>query len=467
MIRIEHLDYILTMDPSRRILTDASVVIDGERIAAIGKTDEVLRDYPEADQVIDGRGRLMMPGHINAHLHTTEHLSRSLIPDDIRTAPWCLDYSMPFHACFTPEDQYVGTLTACVDMIKCGTTTFCESGIPCLDGNLEQAVRAMEDSGIRAIFGSYVSDRLPDVSGRWKKEWARAFCPEDPRRWLEEPFLRYQGKNDRLRPWAHVTGIQWCSDKLFRMAKEIADQHKAGMGFHLTSTLEEAEATEKETGSFPISHHAGLGSLGPNSLIYHVIAVRDEEVRILKDLDVKVVHCPGTALRLGKGATVIGKFPEMIDAGVTVALGSDGTSACGTSDMLRQAFLVAGLFKDARMDPTVFSAELALDMLLLNGARALLWDDEIGSLAVGKRADLLLYDIQRLEWQPMTHPVRNIVYSADSGSLRTVMIDGRTVLDEGRLTTVNEEEVLTRARETFRNVMERSEIRVDSAWPIQ
>ena len=466
MIRIDHTDYVLTMDSDRRVLTDASIVIDGARIAAIGKSAEVIRDYPEADQVIDGRGHLMMPGHINAHLHTTEHLSRGFIPDSLKTAPWVLNYSLPFHACFTPQDQYLGTLMACIDLIRRGTTTFCESGIPCIEGLMDHAVKAIEESGIRAVVGNYISDVLPSLPPYWKKDWTPAFCAEDPRRWLEEPILRYQGKNDRIRPWAQMNGSRWCTDGLYRMVKEVADHYGVGMGFHLTSTLEEAEATEKETGSYPISHHAQLGILGPNSLIYHAIAVRDEEIGILKDLDVKVVHCPGTALRLGKGATVIGKFPEMIEAGVTVALGSDGTCACGTSDMLRQAFLVAGLFKDGRMDPTIFSAELATEMLVLHGARALLWDDEIGSLAVGKRADLILYDIQTPEWQPMSHPVRNLVYSADSGSLRTVIIDGRIVMDEGRLTTVDEEEILARARESVQKVLERAGLSLEMAWPV-
>ncbi len=210
---------------------------------------------------------------------------------------------------------------------------------------------------------------------------------------------------------------------------------------------------------WPVTRLAQMDALGSNLVIAHAVALQEHEVELLAEFETKVAFCPGTSLKVAKGATKIGRYPELMAAGVTVALGCDGVSAAGSLDMMRQLYLAAGLFKDARMDPDVVTARQAIRMATIDGARALLWDDEIGSVEHGKRADLLLFDLSDVEWVPCHDPVQALVYSATPRSLETVLVDGQVVLDGGRVTTVDERALLEEARLRSREIVARSGLR--------
>lgn len=206
--------------------------------------------------------------------------------------------------------------------------------------------------------------------------------------------------------------------------------------------------------------------LGPNLLLTHCTAVTDREVGILAERGTKVAYCPGAALRLAKGTTRIGKIPEMLAAGVTVSLGADGVSSSGTFDHARLAGLVAGLFKDARMDPTLVPAETALEMATLNGARAALWDDALGSVEVGKKADLALYDVNGPEWVPRHDVVRNLVYCADGRSIRTVLVEGRVVYDDGRAVGIDAGKAVEEGSAAGERIARRVGLDPRTRWPV-
>jgi len=206
----------------------------------------------------------------------------------------------------------------------------------------------------------------------------------------------------------------------------------------MASSLEEARSVEARVGVWPIKHLERLGVLGPKLLLTHCTAVTDEDVELLAATDTKVAFCPGAALRLAKGTTRIGKIPEMLARGVTVSIGADGVSSSGTFDHLRLAGLVAGLFKDARMDPSLVPAEKALEMVTRDGAKALLWDNAIGSIEIGRNADLVQYDMSGPEWSPVHDVVRNLVYCADGRSVRNVIIDGSVAVRERQVRCADE-----------------------------
>jgi cytosine/adenosine deaminase-related metal-dependent hydrolase len=233
----------------------------------------------------------------------------------------------------------------------------------------------------------------------------------------------------------------------------------------MASSIEEARAVEARVGVWPITHLDRLGVLGPDLLLTHCTAITDREVAILAERGTKVAYCPGAALRLAKGTTRIGKIPEMLAAGVTVSLGADGVSSSGTFDHARLACLVAGLFKDARMDPTLVPAETALEMATLNGARAILRDD-LGSIEVGKKADLALYDLDAPEWTPRHDVVRNLVYCADGRSIRTVLVDGRVVYDDGRAPGIDAGKTLEEANIAGERIARRIGLDPRTRWPI-
>jgi 5-methylthioadenosine/S-adenosylhomocysteine deaminase len=185
-----------------------------------------------------------------------------------------------------------------------------------------------------------------------------------------------------------------------------------------------------------------LGALGSNLVLAHAVALNDDEVEILAQREAKVAFCPGTSLKLAKGATAIGRYPELMEAGVTVGLGTDGVSAAGNLNLIRQMYLAAGLFKDARMDPEMIGARRALHMATIDGARALGLEKDIGSLEPGKKADLVLFDLDHPEWVPYQDPVQALVWSATSASISQTWVDGQLLFADGRVRTIADEPAL-------------------------
>ncbi len=209
-----------------------------------------------------------------------------------------------------------------------------------------------------------------------------------------------------------------------------------------------------------------IGALGPNVLLVHMsYPTTDEEVEILRSRGSSVCHCPGAALHGGYGVT-LAKIPELSEAGVTLSLGSDGAPSGNFNDMVRVMYLAGGIHKDVRMDPTIMPPERVLEMATLGGARALQWEEEIGSIEVGKKADIALFDTQRPEWLPLLNPVSNLVYSASGDSCETVIIDGNPVMEGRKLLTINEGELIEKATSMAQSIGERAGLDGKSKWPI-
>jgi cytosine/adenosine deaminase-related metal-dependent hydrolase len=212
-------------------------------------------------------------------------------------------------------------------------------------------------------------------------------------------------------------------------------------------------------------HLEDIGVLGPNTILTHAVHVDDEEIAVLARTGTSVSHCPTTALKVSYGVTQIGKFPEMAAAGVNVAIGTDGNNASNYHDLMRATYLVAGLFKDARRDATMFPAEVAFAMATRNGARGLQAADELGSLEVGKQADLVLHDTDRPEWRPLHNVANQLVWSADGRGVHTVFVGGRRVVDNYRCTTIDEGALLERAQRAGEGIRTRSGLPDRAKWP--
>jgi cytosine/adenosine deaminase-related metal-dependent hydrolase len=251
----------------------------------------------------------------------------------------------------------------------------------------------------------------------------------------------------RIRCWVNIEGKEPCSLELHVGARALAESLGVGTTYHLASSLEESEISQRRHGTPPVTRIAQHDGLGANLVIAHAVAVDDCEVETMAAHGTSVAFCPGTSLKIAKGAACIGRYPEMIEHGVTVGLGTDGVAASGNLSLHRQMYVAAGLFKDARRDPTLLGAEQAFRMATIDGARALGWDDEIGSLEPGKKADLVLFDTQRPEWQALFNPINNLVYNADGRSVHTVIVDGRVVVDAYRQSFVDEPKLYAKVQE--------------------
>jgi cytosine/adenosine deaminase-related metal-dependent hydrolase len=449
---IRGLDFVVTVDPLDRVIRDATLVIEGDRLVAVGPAEEVVRSHVPgpADAVIEGRGLGATPGFVDTHVHLSETLTRAGVPDHLGTRDWVFHWIMPFYGRLTTEDERVAVALGAVEMLRSGTTCFLDMGAV---NDPRSTVPVLAGMGIRGVTGRHAADVRPAVEpAGWSDAMMDHHFFPDARSALEELeacVRELDGAGDgRIRCWVNIQGKEPCSAELHIGARELAERLGVGTTYHIASTIEEARSLKQRVGTTPIARIAALGGLGANLVLAHAVAATDEEVALLAAHDTKVAFCPGTSLKLAKGATRIGKYPEMMEAGVTVSLGTDGVSASGNLDLKRQMYLVAGLFKDARMDPQAIGAVRAVRMATIDGARALGMQDEIGSLEPGKKADLVLFDLDHVEWVPYRDPAQALVWSASSGSIAQTWVGGRQVFVDGAVTTVTDESDLRReARE--------------------
>jgi 5-methylthioadenosine/S-adenosylhomocysteine deaminase len=448
---IENLNFALTVDKNDTVLRDASLVVEGDRIADIGPAREIAARHKGSsfDKVIDGRMLGVCPGFIDSHVHLSETLSRAVFPDNLNTRAWVFHWGKPFYAHITEEDEYWGALLGITEMLRSGTTCFLDMGSQYDPGI---TIRAMEKTGIRGITGRHAADNRPaELPRGWTEEMAEHhFFPDaqSALKVLEECVKRYNNSLDgRARCWVNIEGKEPCSLDLHVGAVALAEKLGVGTTYHLATSIEEARVCESKYGCWPITRIDRAGGIRRNLVIAHGATVADDEVKLLAERDAAVAFCPCSSIKIAKGATAIGKYPEMVQTGVKVGLGTDGVSAGGNLNLMRQVHLVAGLFKDARMKPDIFVARQALRAATIEGARALMWDDEIGSLEIGKKADFILFDLDHIEWTPFYDPLQALVYSATVASIKQTWVDGQALYADGKVRGVDEVELRRKARE--------------------
>jgi 5-methylthioadenosine/S-adenosylhomocysteine deaminase len=448
---IEHLNVAFLVDDKDTILRDASLVVEDDRIADVGPASDVAERQKDQvfDKTVNGRMMAISPGFVDSHVHLSETLSRAVFPDNLNTRAWVFHWAKPFYAFITEEDEYWGALLGITEMLRCGTTCFLDMGSQYDPGI---TVRAMEETGIRGVTGRHAADNPPaEVPRGWTAEMMHHHFFKDATtalKVLEDCVRRYDRALDgRVRCWVNIEGKEPCTLELHLGAVKLAERLGVGTTYHLATSIEEAKVSEQKHGMWPVSRIGKAGGLGRNLVIAHCAAVRDEEVGMLATHGVKVAFCPCSSFKLAKGATSIGKYPEMVAAGVCVGLGTDGVSAAGNMNLMRQMLVVAGMFKDARMNPEAFTARQALRAATIEGAKALMWDNEIGSLEVGKKADFVLFDLDHVEWTPFYDPLQALVFSASSGSILETWVDGKALFRDGRVQTVDESAIRRKARE--------------------
>ena len=443
---------VLTVDGERRVLSDGAVAFDETGVlTAVGPTEAVLADVGPTADIVDCRGRLITPGFVDAHVHLGEQLARGLVPDDAGPREWLPQWLLPMYAALTPEDEGLAAELAIAEMLLTGTTTFAEAGTLL---EWEPAANAVEATGIRAQLGRWTWDLPPEP--------ARMRSSLDPA--LEANARMIDGvagrKNRRITAAVVLLGIGTASEDLMREAKKLADDRGVGV-----VTMYASVAPEHGGWVYPAARLADLGWLDDGTRLVHVVYVDDSDVALLARGGVRVVHCPTAALRHVKGISRYGRFPEMLAAGMTVGLGADSANGSNHFSMLTVMYLAATLYKDFRMDPTMVPPETALEMATLHGARCLWIDDQVGSLEPGKRADLVVFSTDHPEWRPLLHPVQNLVLNAPDRSIESVWVDGRKVVEEGRVLTVDMDDLLRRADVASGALLDRTGLSAPWMWP--
>lgn len=465
-VYIKNAKFVLTMDPQRRLLDHASVAVAGDRIAAIGDDAALADEWVGPDtKVIDGSDRFVTPGLINAHIHLESCYDKGLL-DDLPVVPWCERYFSYTYGTLTDESYYYAAMTSLLACLKTGTTTVCDCGtIQTMEAS---AARALTDIGMRGVLGR----DLMDIHAASKGDYVSydAFTDlldrlqEDTQQCLDrsEQFINdfNTSANDRVRTWMDLQQVCNCSPELCQGVKKLADGYGVGILTHAAVSHDMVEMTRKRFGMRDIEYLHAQGVTGRNFLAAHMAWTDAAELIALKETDSNVVHVPGSSLHgVYSAVSARGKIPEYVKAGINVALGNDESSTGTCHDLVRDIYIVSTAHAEARHpwifpDPDLFmlrSAEpnpKAVEMATLGGARALNWEDDIGSLETGKKADITLWDLTSYEWIPTTREnlLNNFVYNGTGRSAHTVICDGNVVMEDQKIVTIDERAVLAKAQ---------------------
>ncbi len=419
---------VVTMNPQRRVLEDGAVAVRGDTIVAVGARAELEVRYLPARR-IETRGKLILPGLINGHTHAPMTLLRGLA-DDLTLQEWLEKYIFPAEARNVTEDFVTwGTRLAALEMIHGGTTTYADMYY------FEDAVaRETKAAGLRGVLGETILD-FPAPDNKTLAQ-ALAYTENFLKRWKGDPLIRAA-----VAPHSAYT----CSENTLKETAALARRYRAPLLIHLSETKREVEEIRSKHGGSPPQYLESIGFLGPEVLAAHCVWVDAADIALLAARQVGCVHNPSSNMMLASGVAPV---VEMRAAGVRLGLGTDGPAGSNNDlDMMEEMDLAAKLQKVTRMDPRALGAEQAVEMATIGGARALHLEAEIGSLEPGKKADLIILGLSAPHAVPLYQVYSQIVYALKASDVETVIIAGRTVMENRRVLTLAEPEVIAKARE--------------------
>jgi 5-methylthioadenosine/S-adenosylhomocysteine deaminase len=443
---------ILTMDAGRRQFQRGAILIEGDRIAALGRSDDLLAQATPDIEIIDLRGRWLLPGLVNTHVHTSQQLGRGL-GDDVNLLTWLHERIWPYESSFTEEDSYVSTLLCGIEQIRSGVTLFAEPGGQFVNG----MGRAVTELGLRGILARSTMDMGEDLPSNWTETTDQALEIQ------VENYKRWHGQaNGRIGVWFGLRTIFNDSDELIQRTKQLADTYNVGVHMHVAEVKEEVEFAQATRGATTVTHLNRLGVLDRNLLAVHTVWLSDDEILMFAEHDVKVSHNPAAAMRVLGFA----KVPEMIRAGVCVTIGTDGAPSNNRMTLIDDMWLAGLIHKGRLLDPTVMPAQTVLEMVTCQGARALLCEQQLGSLEVGKKADLVVINPDTATMLPMHDPVANMVNAMRDHNVESVMCDGRWLMRQGKILTVNESEVIEEAKARAAAIYRRAGIKLPNRFNV-
>ena len=422
---------ILTMDDQNKIIPDGLLAISGNTIHHIGRGE---KGSVSAEKELDTEGGLILPGLINSHTHAAMTLFRGLA-DDLPLMDWLNNYIFPVEGKMDDDFVRVGTLLACAEMIMSGTTTFCDMYL-----FEEEVARAAKEAGMRCLVGEVLYDFPSPNYGRVENGFI--YTEALIERWKGDSLI-----NIAVEPHSTFT----CGVELLVKANDLALRKGVPLIIHLAETRQELEEIDKRFGKRPAQHLKDLGLLGPHLIADHCVHVSKSEIELIADHKVSVVHDPESNMKLASG---IAPVPEMIARGIRVGLGTDGCASNNNLDLFGEMDMAAKLHKAQKLDPTVMDAQTIIRMATIDGARVLGFEELTGSLEVGKRADLIVIDINKPHLIPMYNPYSHIVYAASGHDVIHSIIDGRIVMEDRRLLTLDVEDIIGRSKEKSKKVRE-------------
>jgi 5-methylthioadenosine/S-adenosylhomocysteine deaminase len=423
---IKNADWMVTQNEKREVLPNASILVRNGMIAEVRRAGG-----GSADVEIDAKGKIAMPGLINAHTHLSMTLFRGFA-DDMVLQDWLQKKIWPLEAKHTNETCYFGALLGSAEMIMSGTTSFVDMYF-----HMEDVAKAVSEAGLRGFLSYGLIDFFDHAKARLEQENTRKFF--EFVKALANPLIKFA-----VGPHAPYT----CSDETLLWAKDFAEKNNAILHIHVGETRREQADCQKKHGMRVVEYLDKIGALSDNMLAAHCSWLTKSEIGLLAKAGVSVAHCPVSNMKIATGG--VAPLPEMFEAGVAVALGTDSASSNNTLDMFETMKVCALLQKAHRWDPTVLNAQKTLDLATIEGANALGVQKEIGSIEVGKRADIILIDAKAPNMVPIHGKetvISDLVYSVSAANVDTTIVDGRVLMQNRVIKSLKMHEVMPRAQE--------------------
>ena len=421
----------LILNPNNFENKKQSLLIKDDLIAEIAETI----DEGNVDKIIDAEGKILLPGLINTHTHLSMTLFRGLA-DDLSLDSWLNDHIWPMEANLNGDYCYIGALLGAVELIKSGTTTFSDMYF-----YMEDVARAVEDAGIRAV----LSYGMIDFGDAEKREAE-----------IEENLQLFKSCNGmadgRIKVFFGPHSPYTASEDLLIKVRELADEYNMGIHIHVSETEKEINDSLDEKGLRPFEYLEKIGFLGPDVVAAHCVWLSDEEIEIIKKHDVKVSHNPCSNMKLASGIAPVSK---LIENDICVSIGTDGASSNNNLDLIEELKTASLLQKVSTLDPKVLTSDEAITMATIKGAEALGLENEIGSIEVGKKADIILIDTNSANMVPDSSSLSsNVIYSANGSNVDTTICNGKILMENKKLTVLDEQEIYDKARNAIKELKE-------------
>lgn len=413
---------IVTMNKEREVLK-GDILVEGNKIIKISPEIEV-----EAAQIIDAEGKVVIPGLIQTHIHLTQALFRGQA-DDLELLDWLKKKVWPLEASHTEESNYISAKLGIAELIKGGTTAIIDMETV---NYTDAAINAIYESGFRAITGKCMMDYGEGVPGALMENTDESIKES------VDLLKKWHGKgNGRIQYAFAPRFVVSCSEELLIKVRDLAKEFDVMVHTHASENRGEIELVEKDRGMRNIVYLDKIGLTGEKLILAHCIWLNDEEMKILAETGTKVSHCPNSNLKLASG---IAKIPELLEIGVSVSLGADGAPCNNNLDMFEEIRTAALIHKARLLNPTVMPAEKVFELATIGGAKAMCMEDKLGSLEVGKIADIVIVNLDSIHNYPTDNVdiISQLVYSAKATDVDTTIIDGNIVMLNRKLLTINE-----------------------------
>jgi len=442
--------YIITMDNNRTVYDGGGILLENDRIKAVGKIDRSIVS-PDAER-LEANGKIVMPGLINTHVHLSQQFGRGM-GDDVSLLTWLHERTFPYESNMTEDDSYNSSMACIAEQIKCGVTTFAEPGGQEVNG----MGRAVSETGIRGILARSTMDcgeGLPDKF-RESTDFCLAIQEENIQKW-------HNTADGRIRVWFGLRTLFNNSDELVKRTKALADKYGVGIHMHVAEVPDEVEFTKATRGASPVELLNKLGALDENMLAVHTVWLTSKEIDLFLLHGVKVSHNPAAAMRVLGFAPI----PEMLSKGICVSIGTDGAPSNNRMDIIDEMYLTSLIHKGRTLNPAVVPAQKVLEMVTCDAAKCLLWDDEIGSLESGKKADLVIINLRNVSSLPVHDPISNLIYANKSTNVEYTMVDGNWLMKERMLTTIDEKRILDTTQNAAEDLLNRAGIKLPNRFPV-